>query len=117
MSTLSAPAPAKPVHPFVVFRIPEDTAYIDRSFETASWYDKLVLRAGDYRVEMDGSRALVRVPATVVETYRVNRLFTASSAETTYPNEETVKTFQFDNYEVVVGRTSSRLSAGTFEAR
>lgn len=73
--------------------------YTDRGLATASWYDVHELTPGEYPLEpVDGQWKPVRegerpyyhlavVPTVVVEEYRVNRLFTASSEQITYPNQ------------------------------
>jgi hypothetical protein len=84
-----------------------DTVYVDRSFETASWYDKYVLKAGTYPVELRerfGIRyAVVAVDAVLTEKYRVSRLFSASSVQDDRPNTETVHRLQFRPGEIVAG--------------
>lgn len=81
--------------------------YVDRSLPTASWWDKHELEAGTYDLEpltaqyhpvKDGQtpywyRAVI--DSTLVETYRVNRFFTASSSQREYPNSKStvVKVF------------------------
>lgn len=79
--------------------------YIDRSLPTASWWDKYELIPGEYAVELYGYHgqplrageapveARVRVAAILRESYRVNRLFTASSSEHTRPERSTFVTF------------------------
>ncbi|ABS06146.1 hypothetical protein [Kineococcus radiotolerans] len=74
--------------------IPAATEYVDRTLATASWWDKYTILPGTYEVEVvtinghpvpaDSPRAYyvrARIDAVLTETYRVNRVFTASSAE------------------------------------
>lgn len=74
--------------------IPAATEYVDRTLATASWWDKYTILPGTYEVEVvtinghpvpaDSPNAYyvrARVDAVLTETYRVNRVFTASSAE------------------------------------
>ena len=77
--------------------IDQPTEYVDRTLQTASWWDRYTLHPGEYPVEWvtidyrpvrEGEKpyyGLVRIDATLEETYRVNTLFTASSSETTQP--------------------------------
>lgn len=85
--------------------LPLDTVYYDRSFETASWYDQYSLKAGTYPVIfVDGPgtpRATVTVDATLLEEYRVNRLFSASSVQQTAHDTATTVTLSFYAYEIV----------------
>lgn len=97
----------------ILVEVAEGAAWVDRSFETASWWDRLVLTPGTYLMEPktirwqsvpDGERpyyGAVKVPATIVESYRVNRLFQHSSADhKTDLAEATVKTFDAYWYNV-----------------
>lgn len=73
--------------------------YTDRTLATASWYDVHELTPGEYPLEpVDGNWKpmpagqrpyyyLARVPTTLVEEYRVNQVFTASSSQTKHPNQ------------------------------
>lgn len=71
--------------------ITEPHEYVDRSLQTASWWDRYEIHPQTATVEIHERGWHVSLKATLVETYRVNRLFTASSAETTHPQtEETV---------------------------
>lgn len=75
-----------------------DGQYVNRSLATASWTDTHRLVPGVYPMELcdvnyvptpNASRpyfASVAVPTVLVESYRVNRLFTASSSFTEHPN-------------------------------
>lgn len=96
----------------------ENVEYVDRTLQTASWWDRYELHAGTYPVryttingedvEEFGGRpywAVVTIEATLLETYRVNRLFTASSSETTTPNSDELVTFRFYAYQVATGLT------------
>ena len=97
--------------------IDEDFEYVDRALATASWWDRYLLRAGRYPIEyltvnyhvpwqaaphMNGSAywGVAKVKGILVETYRVNRLLTASSSETRHPNTETTKHFQWYEYQI-----------------
>lgn len=98
----------------VIATLAEDTEYVDNTLQTASWWDKYTLKAGEYEVEwttidgrpvQDATQAyygMVRVDATLDETYRVNRVFTASSAEhKTDLGQARHKYFQFYRHAVV----------------
>lgn len=97
----------------LVFTTP--TKYVDRSLATASWTDTYEILVGAYpfawvnldytpwnpdpEVKTNGFLAnvgpyyaQVRVQAVLKEEYRVNRLFTASSASTTVHDEAQVQT-------------------------
>ena len=76
--------------------------YVDRNLATASWWDRYELDPGEYPVEYTGIDwkplrpgqrpyyAVIRgIRATLTDSYRVNRLFTASSAEQTRPDRQT----------------------------
>lgn len=80
--------------------------YVDRSLPTASWWDEYELIAGEYPVRWttvthhevtqdhpQAYYAVITVPAILTKTYRVNRVFTASSSETREPHLETTVTF------------------------
>jgi len=101
--------------------VAENAEYTDRSLPTASWWDRYELVAGEYPVRFtnvsgreardfdshaDGSAyyAHFTVPAVLVESYRVNRLLTASSAHTERPNREETVTLTCYAYEVKDGR-------------
>lgn len=99
----------------------EATEYVDRTLQTASWWDRYTLLPGTYEVELttsshgplhggfDGQAywATVRVDAVLEESYRVNRLFTASSAEhKTDLAQETTKGFQLYAYQMKDGFTA-----------
>ncbi|MBQ1048462.1 hypothetical protein KBX50_08285 [Micromonospora sp. C51] len=72
--------------------------YVNRSFETASWWDRHKLVPGDYPlrlVTLQGKEVSTpeyayavsgRVRTVLVESYRENRLFSAVSADHTRPN-------------------------------
>lgn len=76
--------------------ITEPTEYVDRSLATASWWDRYTLLPGTYRVVWEISSPAhvqygrVLVDAILEETYRVNRVFTASSSETTEPKSKAI---------------------------
>lgn len=75
--------------------------YVDRTLQTASWWDRYEIQPGTYEIhfedyngrEVDGPTGAaywkMACDAVLVESYRVNRVFTASSSETTTPNEPT----------------------------
>lgn len=81
--------------------VPADFEYVDRSLATASWYDVYTIKAGEYPITLtdvnyrpvkDSERPYYgtwKLDAILTEEYRVNRLFTASSAHTTNPEQET----------------------------
>lgn len=87
-----------------VLVIEEPTEYVDNTLQTASWWDKYMLQPGVYPFEFtlidgrpvpNGGRPYygkVRVEATLIEEYRVARLFAASSASTTTLNKVTTVT-------------------------
>lgn len=100
----------------------QELEYVDRTLQTASWWDRYSLHPGTYPVrytnvngeDVDefGGRAyyaVVQVPALLVQSYRVNRLFTASSAQMDYPDTEEFVTFRWYAYEVYSGMTSRGL--------
>jgi hypothetical protein len=90
--------------------------YVDRTLPTASWWDRYTLTSGEYELRLttvqgdpvpEGQRpyyAMAEVDATLVESYRVNRLFTASSSEVTYPNRSATVCVQMYAYELASGR-------------
>lgn len=90
-----------------LLNIPADTALTDQSFETASWYDKYLLSAGTYAVDMreahPSSNARILIDATLIETYRVNRLFSASSVATSTPAREQPFPFHINASSIVNG--------------
>ena len=96
--------------------LPLDTVYYDRSFETASWYDQYSLKAGTYPVVFVGGpgtpRATVTVDATLLEEYRVNRVFGASSVKQTSRNMQTTVTLSFYAYQIVPGALAIGHGAG-----
>jgi hypothetical protein len=69
--------------------------YRDRSFETASWWDKYLIDEGTYELEavdsagnplpedatLDFNYARVFIPATLIESYRESRLLQHSTAD------------------------------------
>jgi len=72
--------------------IDTETPYMDRSLPNAAWYDRHLIQPGRYepillrgaREAKPGEQATkiaYRVRTRLVETYRVNRLFTATSAQ------------------------------------
>lgn len=91
--------------------------YVDRTLQTASWYDVHELQPGTYPVELADSNwvrtpyatdpyyASLRVPTLLLQEYRVNRLFTASSSSTTYPNTPDTVTFTLYGYQLADGLT------------
>jgi hypothetical protein len=77
--------------------IPEATEYVDRNLATASWYDRYLIDKGMYEilpVTLDHRPTTIEgaywwkvtFDATLIYSYRVNRVFTASSASHEYPN-------------------------------
>lgn len=74
--------------------VQSDVEKIDRSLPTASWWDRLTIKAGAYMadipVEDSHAQAYFALSAIVEESYRVERLFTASSSSTEFP--KTAKT-------------------------
>jgi hypothetical protein len=86
--------------------------YVDRTLPTASWFDRYQIPAGEYpvtfvtadgKVTDDPSRAYyanIVVDAVLTESYRVNRLLSASHARTDTPNNDTTVTFRPYAYEV-----------------
>lgn len=107
--------------------LPRDVTYTDRSYETASWYDTYVLKAGTYPVtfveRFSNRYANVTVDAVLAETYKVNRVFTASSVDQATPNTETTYKLQFDSYmiqdavEVRVGNGFGRIAYASTDSR
>ena len=77
--------------------VAEPFEYVDRSLPTASWWDRYEIVPGEYEVEFTtvdhrpadpetAYYARVRFAAVLKESYRVNRLFTASSGEHEHPD-------------------------------
>jgi hypothetical protein len=114
--------------------VEENAEYTDRTLATASWWDRYELVAGEYPIEFttvggypardfdshaDGSAyyARVRIPAVLVESFRVNRLFTASSAHTERPNREEVVHLSCYAYQVKDGMVLVSADAPTEENR
>lgn len=75
----------------LVFDMP--TEYVDRTLQTASWYDKYLIQPGTYPFEwttIEGRPQMVGRPyyakvtldAVLTEEYRVNRLLSHSSSHT-----------------------------------
>lgn len=96
--------------------VPEDFEYVDQTLQTASWWDRYTIKAGEYPVVFTNINgyitedtrpyyATAKLDATLVETYRVNRLLWASSSETKEPNEETVVHFSTYAYNINPGRS------------
>jgi len=92
----------------LVLRYAEPTEHVDQTLATASWWDRYVFAPGDYDVELVSiaHRPIgpdvrpyyfrARVTARLVETYRVNRLLTASSVQHEHVDKET--TFSVSSY-------------------
>lgn len=59
--------------------VTESVEYVDRSLPTASAWIKYEILPGEYEVVYHFSYRKVRVLARQIESYYVNRLFTASS--------------------------------------
>lgn len=104
--------------------------YVDRSLPTASWFDEYDLEAGEYPIEyvdLEGRPvdptvrrpyyARVKVPAILRRSYRVNRLFTASSVQDEYPDTPATVTLSCYAYEVADDRGMVYVSAPTPEDR
>lgn len=89
--------------------VTEPYEILDRDLPTASWYDRHQVKVGTYPVEfvtagfepyrpgvtpigyvrpINAYYARWRLDTVLTETYRVNRLFTASSVEQEYPNTD-----------------------------
>ena len=96
--------------------VDEGSIYVDRNLATASWWEKYRLVGGTYPVEYvtidhrpvnvaEGGRpyyAIVRVPAVMIESYYVSRLFNASSAHhETGLEKESVRIFEVYAYNVI----------------
>lgn len=89
--------------------------YIDNGLATASWWDKYHLAAGLYRFEpvdiqhrpvREGERPYymkVAVSATLVETYRENRLLSEVRSQTERPMQPRLVTFTPYAYSVKPG--------------
>lgn len=103
-------------------QIDEPGEYVYRGYETASAWDKRVVEPGvyplvgvtiDHRpVDPDRQEAywmVAKIPATMTESYYVNRLFTASSvAHKTGLAEPSTVFVQMYRYEVEPGKTVLR---------
>ena len=86
--------------------------WTDRTLQTASWYDIHELTPGAYPLtaysvnwhatpgEAKPYSFRTSIPSTLVECYRVNRLFTASSAKTTHPNKPSHVSWDCYGYEL-----------------
>ena len=92
-----------------VATLDQPTEYVDRTLQTASWWDRYELLPGSYAVEYVDTQyrpigrpyyAVVKVKAILKESYRVNRLFTASSSELTFPEQETTHSFVLYAYQL-----------------
>lgn len=106
--------------------VPADFQYVDRTLATASWYDVYTIKAGEYPVtftDIQGHPARTvseayyakwDASAILTEEYRVNRLFTASSAHTSTPNTETTVRGRMYSYEVLNPREASITAYTTF---
>lgn len=106
--------------PKVAVRFDEDVEYVDRTLVTASWWDRYVLKAGVYNgewvnidyttwtgtsINFDPTRdrpyyLAFQVPATLVESHRVNRVFQHSSVENTEPMKDATISRTMYAYEV-----------------
>lgn len=90
-----------------VLSIGSPAIYTDQTLATASWYDQYVLLPGTYDVFHDPSRSshtvVFRIDAVLLESYRVNRLFTASSSELTRPLRVVTLTRDMRAYEFARG--------------
>lgn len=97
--------------PTCAVRFDEPTEYVDRNLATASWWDRYIIQPGTYAFEwqrngrpwnadMDKPSpgfianvgpedGVVTLDAVLVEQYRVNRVFTASSAVHTHLKRST----------------------------
>lgn len=86
-----------------------DTQHTDTAFPTASWYDRYTIKAGTYELvpfRFAGSLWYrLTVNAVLTESYRVNRLFSASKAVSTEPNRETTLGLTYRGYTVTPGGT------------
>lgn len=61
-------------------RIEEGFEYVDASLPTASWFDVYQVEPGDHPIEFYPNRVAITVRATRTQSYRENRLLSASSA-------------------------------------
>lgn len=86
--------------------IPEDFEVTDNSLQTASWYDKHLVKAGSYtgQSSITNGDAYVRLATTVLVEYRENRLLQHVMAETHTPNKDGIYTVHLYGYEVKDGK-------------
>ena len=78
--------------------VQSDITLIDRSLPTAGWWDRLTIKAGAYMadipVEDSHAQAYFALDAIVEESYRVERLFTASSSSHEFPKTAKTRGYQ-----------------------
>lgn len=98
--------------------VTEATEFIDRTLQTASWYDRWLIQPGTYQIHgvdishnpvPEGGTPYywkVTLDAILVYSYRVNRVFTASSSTHDYPNRPGFVRRHMYAYEAVVAGES-----------
>jgi hypothetical protein len=86
--------------------IPEDFEVTDNSLQTASWYDKHLVKAGAYLGQSSSINgdAYARLATTVLVEYRENRLLQHVIADTRTPNKDGIYTVHLYGYEVKDGK-------------
>lgn len=98
--------------------ITEPTEYIDRTLQTASWYDRYLITPGTYQimgVDISGNPVRegvepyywkVVLDAILIYSYTVSRVFTASQAHHEYPNRPGFVYKRMYAYEAIVAGES-----------